>query len=396
MTGSRRMKFAASFVFLVSSTASACGPSGLESREGFPSPAGGTSGAPAGGVSGGAAKGDGGFSFEPGLMDRPDAGAGPEACAAQTIVGERIPLDVFVLLDQSGSMTETEDRWGPVTAAILGFVDDPVSRDIGVGLQYFPLGAQKREDPIICEASTYEAPDVPIATLPGAAATLRSSIEAHAFGAAEADTAPHWGTPTRPAVEGVLRYLRAWQTDHPDHRTVLLLATDGLPSRFCAKNRIDDIAALLAEAAAGPRGIFTYVIGIGNIESLQTLAEAGGTGKPAFVASGAGGETLRKEFLAALQAIRSAAIPCALRIPEGAGMLDLDKVNVEFQRADAPGELVPRVSGAEACKPGMAAWHFDRAAAPTSLVMCPAACERLAAPDVRVDVIIGCKTVVVL
>ncbi len=354
-----------------------------------------TGGNGSGNGSGGAA---GGFSFEPGMAGQAGMGNAPEpeACASQTVVGERLPLDVFVLLDQSGSMTEGEDRWGPVTAAILGFVDDPTSQGVGVALQYFPLGAQKREDPIICQADNYKTPSVAFAQLPQAAGAIRTSIEAHKFGAAEADTPAHWGTPTGPAVQGVLTYLRTWQAEHADHRTVLLLATDGQPSRLCAKNTIKDIAALIAEAAAAPAPISTYVIGIGKIESLNELAEAGDTGKAAFVVSGSGGEAIRKEFLAALQAIRNAAVPCAVRIPEAMGTVDLGKVNVEITGAGGNKQVVPRVEGAAACKAGMPAWHFDAADKPNSLVMCPSACEQVSAPGARIDVVIGCKTVVVL
>lgn len=387
------MKFVSGLICAIVFTG-ACGPTGEERPPYSSNPGSGALGGNTSGPGGAA----GGFTFEPAM-----AGQGgmaipvvPQSCAAKSVVGERLPLDVFVLLDQSGSMTEGEDRWGPVTAAILGFVDDPTSQGVGVALQYFPLGAQKREDPLICQTSNYETPAVPFAQLPQAAAAVRQSIMAHAFGPAESDTPAHWGTPTRPAVEGVLTYLRAWQAAHADHRTVLLLATDGLPSKLCAKNTISDIAALLRQAATGPMPISTYVIGIGKIDNLQELAQAGATGKPAFVVSNTGGEAIRAEFLAALQTIRKAAVPCAVRIPDAMGAVDLGKVNVELTDAGGTKKVVPRVDGAAACKAGVPAWHFDVADKPSALVMCPSACEQVSSPGARVDVVIGCKTVVVL
>ncbi len=70
------------------------------------------------------------------------ASAGDASCAAQTVLAERLPLDLYFMIDTSGSMLDATaqgmSKWDAVRAAMTSFVRDPQSAGIGVGLQYFP------------------------------------------------------------------------------------------------------------------------------------------------------------------------------------------------------------------------------------------------------------------
>lgn len=79
-----------------------------------------------------------------------DAGGGsggfdPDAdsCAGELTQGERRPLDMYVMLDVSGSMLADAapgvSKWSAVRSALQGFVNSPESAGLGVGIQYFPL-----------------------------------------------------------------------------------------------------------------------------------------------------------------------------------------------------------------------------------------------------------------
>jgi Mg-chelatase subunit ChlD len=63
------------------------------------------------------------------------------------------------------------------------------------------------------------------------------------------------GTPTVPMLEGAAAYLKGWLADHPDHRAVLVVATDGMPDQsFTAvtdglPNSLANVIAVAAEAA---------------------------------------------------------------------------------------------------------------------------------------------------
>ncbi|WP_129577798.1 MULTISPECIES: VWA domain-containing protein [Sorangium] len=128
---------------------------------------GGADGSVSGGGTGGASTGDGagsGTSSENGSgpssstgygTDEPGGingasssgageGAGGDAsCAGETSTAELVPLDLYIMLDASGSMDEPLSRgvtkWDAVTDALEAFFTDEQSVGLGVGLQYFPL-----------------------------------------------------------------------------------------------------------------------------------------------------------------------------------------------------------------------------------------------------------------
>jgi len=64
-------------------------------------------------------------------------------CAAKISTAQAIPLDMYIMLDTSGSMldrTATQaTKWDAVKLALESFLTDKASAGIGVGLQYFPL-----------------------------------------------------------------------------------------------------------------------------------------------------------------------------------------------------------------------------------------------------------------
>ncbi|HEY7372015.1 MAG TPA: hypothetical protein VIF57_07525, partial [Polyangia bacterium] len=64
------------------------------------------------------------------------------ACATQSVVAQTLPLDLYMMIDSSGSMTEPTaagpTKWMAVQSALRAFFNDPMSAGISVGLQYFP------------------------------------------------------------------------------------------------------------------------------------------------------------------------------------------------------------------------------------------------------------------
>jgi len=118
---------------------------------------GGGAAAPAG-QSGGGLGGGGG-------IDNPDPnttldasigngglGGGGPACAGETQVAQPIEVDMYVMLDRSGSMlgltNDGTTKWDAVRTALIAFAGDPASAGLGVGLQYFPIG--KPDVPMTC------------------------------------------------------------------------------------------------------------------------------------------------------------------------------------------------------------------------------------------------------
>jgi hypothetical protein len=93
--------------------------------------------------------------------------------------------------------------------------------------------------------------------------------------------------------------------------------------------------------------------------------------------------------------IKSAPLPCDYTIPPppSGEQLDPQKVNVAFTPAGGAEEIFPRVDPA-ACGTN-AAWHYDNPAAPTKVLLCPAACTEAAAGG-SMNIAFGCDTVVLL
>jgi hypothetical protein len=328
-------------------------------------------------------------------MNEDDAGMsfGP-SCATAQYGAELDTLDMLILLDQSGSMTEDDDRWTPTTKAIKSFVSGPGAAGMGVALQYFPSG---HDDEVKCMPATYASPDVSMRALPDNAQPIAESIDAHYFTKEECcDNPEHDGTPTRPAMEGVVEYLRTWVKDHKGHTGVILLATDGEPSPVCDDNGIDEASQVIADAAGASPAIHTYVIGIGHEDKLQDLAEAGDTGLDALIVDGTGKDT-EKELLDALAKVRGQALPCDFALPQGDG-IDPLKVNVQRSAKGKDPLMLVNVGTQAGCDGAdRLAWYYDDPSQPSRIVLCPRTCDDATSDTTtRIQIVVGCATVMLI
>jgi hypothetical protein len=344
---------------------------------------------------GGGAGGDGEFADA-----RPSS-----SCAEGTYEASLVPLDMYLLMDHSQSML-IGGAWEQTVAAIDEFVSLPDPEGLSVGVGFFPVpptslpscssdsdcapydgpcsgGRCKGGDDITdsCELGDYAAPAVPISPLPTAAAPIRQAVA----GQSEEGT-----TPMASAMQGAMSYLRDWSSSHPTHLPVLVLATDGMPS-VCDPNgagspdRLADVAAVAADGLTADPPIKTFVVGYGLGDDLRAIADAGGTEVIDVSVS-----DIETQLLAALEDIRKTA-NCRYLLPEPppGRDLDFDKVNVIVDG----GQTVPKVGGAADCGPD-GGWHYDDEGAPGHVVLCPATCEAVRLDQGRVDVELGCLTVV--
>jgi hypothetical protein len=88
-----------------------------------------------------AAGGGGGDVIAGGMGQGAIAGTGgPETCADMITPGMAVPVDVYVMLDISGSMVDPDPtKWAAVKSALGAFFADPTSAGLNVAVQYFPL-----------------------------------------------------------------------------------------------------------------------------------------------------------------------------------------------------------------------------------------------------------------
>jgi hypothetical protein len=314
-------------------------------------------------------------------------------CGAESHQAMIKPLAMYLLVDQSGSMTDGVDRWNPVATAVQAFVQDPASAGIKVALGYFPFSSE--EQMIKCDVASYQMPEVPMGVLPDTSPAVTASFGMRPYMQTVRGETPmaRSSTPTRPAVEGSYSYLSGWLATNPDHIGVLVLATDGEPTQ-CTSNVAQDVAATIAAAAAATPPITTYVIGIGGLQNLELFAEAGDTGRGPFIVDGTGANT-QAEFLDAMAEIRGAALPCNFDIPLPTdGDADYSKVNVDYQ-ADATSAAVPffKVDDEAACAGNPNSWYYDDPSLPTAIVLCAEACGLVTANQTsNVSISLGCET----
>jgi hypothetical protein len=358
---------------------------------------GGTSTTSNGTGDGGAGRGDGGAG--PGVTDAPatvdDAGnviIDPDAaCGAATTRAERLPLDIYLMLDRSQSMSDTVtggSKWTAVTGALEAFIAQTGLTGVSIGLQYFSLPGTSGGGGgggVSCNRADYATPDVEIAPLPGVAGAITTSISGHHPGSS---------TPTSAALQGAIDHAKAWGGAHPDHVTIVILATDGDPTQ--CDTSLPDIDAIAAAGVSGTPKILTFVIGVGSsLTNLNGIAAAGGTTAPFMVDTGG---NVNQQFLDALNNIRGAMLGCTYKMPSvDGGIADLTKVNVQYTpgTGGAP-ERIPQVPGASQCPASGDAWYYDNPTAPTQIILCPATCSRVQ-PDTtgEVDILIGCQTDVI-
>ncbi len=309
------------------------------------------------------------------------------ACAAQTAEAQRKPVFLAFAFDVSGSMGKLDYdwhdpalKWQPVVAATQAFFADPNSVGISASLTFFP-----GEDSI-CDAETYETPDVPMTILP-------SGAFAEAITAVTPESSDDWrgGTPTLAVVTGVMSQLEAVVAENPGANVSLVLVTDGFP-QGCDEN---DIELVEAAVAAHPE-ITTYVIGVENppiegapdtVSNLNGVAESGGTGTAFIIQTGDPGAT-STQFAGVIESIRGAAISCELAMPDPpAGQtLATDQVNVTYTSGAAatPYFYDPSCAAANS-------WHYDDPLQPTAVILCPNDCTAVMAdPNAAIVVEFGC------
>jgi hypothetical protein len=207
------------------------------------------------------------------------AGMGGSMCGLQTFDVNRKPVEIFLVLDRSASMeddaagnsatTASPSKWSQLIPALSTTILQ-ADATISWGMKTFP------EDGASCASATVTNKiDINIAT--GNASALNTAVLA-------LNDAGN-GTPTGAAIRVAVTYLQGLSATD-DSRKYLLLATDGEPS--CAGSagalssdstaaRTDAVAAVTAAAAAG---FHTFVVGVATTKmndatTLNDLAVAG-------------------------------------------------------------------------------------------------------------------------
>jgi hypothetical protein len=315
-----------------------------------------------------------------------------EVCAADVIAAELTPVNLFLMVDRSGSMAVNK-KWSHATGALRTFLSDPSTHGLRVALRFFsddePMAGCTMQG---CSLDACAEPLVNVGTL-SAARGVGDPQEAQLLAAIDR-TFPRsgLGTPIYPALGGALKWAGVHQSEHPTEKTVVVFVTDGEPNG-CNQD-MSDISALASDAYAA-FGVPTYAIGLegSNEVQMDQIARAGQTERGIFVGSSGNAE---QELLTALDAIRGRTMSCDFALPKasGAQSADSSRVNITLSSGASPQgtAAVPlhRVDSEEVCSDAGAAWYYDDPLAPTRIHLCPAACELATEKGREIDVELGC------
>jgi hypothetical protein len=274
-------------------------------------------------------------------------------------------------------------KWEPVVAATRAFLEAPSAAGLTASMTFFPADGGEDER---CDDEAYVTPDVGMTALP--------STE---FGAAlDVIGAEDWrgGTPTLHVTRGTIAYVAAERESRPG-KYAIVLVTDGYP-QGCDDDEISELSQIVAGVAAE---LPTYVIGVQNppiddapdtVTNLQQIAEAGGTEQAYLIDTGDPNRTA-SAFRQAIDAIRGAAVTCAVDIPLSPDGRTFDKESVVVRYQDSA--AATSFTYDPTCAGG-AGWHYDDPAAPKQIILCEPACNALSGTlEARLEVEFGCERV---
>ena len=330
---------------------------------------------------------DAGSAFDPdGSIREPDWGK-PCHTVSTTITVN--PLDIMMLLDESGSMAY-QFKWFAVKDAVQSFVTNRRFSGMGVGIQYFPT-----RTPPLCRLADYLSPEVPIGTLPDHSATLTTSLNRQVINSLNS-------TPMSPALAGTGEYLRTYVATKPGHQGLVVLMTDGLPDNTCTRgdttstpevypNTIPNVVRTAERAYTGNPPIKTFVVGVGkNLQDLNEIADAGGTKAAILVDVQADNAT--RQFVDALESIRRSALGCEFNLPStrlaDGTLIDPNFVWMRlYPEGDDPSLIVqvPTIASCTGDGSPKYGWYFFRPGADSQgsfdagssdvIRLCPATCD---------------------
>ena len=306
-----------------------------------------------------------------------DSGVAPPTgdanCGVQTSGTAKLPTDVLLVLDRSGSMSESiaedcccssacrnttqaktcsntsncTERWPALTTAVISTVT--ATNTINWGLKFFSSPSQSSS----CGVNS----GVEVAVGSGSATAVQSQISS---------VTPGGNTPTARAVTAAMNYLL---TVTDPNTKVILLATDGEPNCLGGSGSTSDVAGTTtAIGAALTAGYKVYVIGIGpSVGNLDNFAQAGGTDHYYPATSAA-------DLATALAAISKAVSSCTFEMS---------------QSPPDPNNLAVYMDGALISKDSANGWSFGSNS--QTVILNGTACDKITSgAATNVQVLFGC------
>jgi hypothetical protein len=250
-------------VSAVLAVAVACGSSADDSQF--------SSGGASSGTSGGASGTSGGFGSSSGGASGGNGEGGASSSGGNCFA----PVDMYIVLDKSGSMGDpagngapgdcdvggtVNSKWCHAINAISGYLKSNDSKDQAAALQFF----SEKDSPSCSTGTPYDKPSVPT--------TSYTTLPSSTFDSALNDVVPGGGTPMEAALRGLTKFTAA--NRRGGRVTIGILVTDGDP-QGCDEN-LDHLAKIVQDHYDATK-IRTYVIGMNGatFKNLEKIAVGG-------------------------------------------------------------------------------------------------------------------------
>ena len=307
-----------------------------------------------------------------------DAGMG---CVPQPVPLSTIPVDMYVMMDQSGSMVDLSQgglsKWDAAKAALNAFVQTPPA-SLRVGLQFHALPPAGVMCPVSCvvdadcgacgpcffnicagfggqdscDPGDYDTPEAAVLPVPANAASISASLDIHA---------PSTGSAPSGALEGAINHGLTLAQQDPDRAVVDVLVVDGEPGAC-----ITDAATLAQTAYTGTNAthaVHSHVLAIMEQPAFWAPVAAAGDG---LLLAAPPSNNVAANALAAFQRVVTRERACAHLLPTGdAGTVDAQAFQVTLQN-----QTLPWVPGRIFCNGS--GWYL---AGVRTLRLCPTSCD---------------------
>jgi hypothetical protein len=295
-------------------------------------------------------------------------------CGGFVFEFEQVPPNLLILLDRSGSMDGEVpgtgmNRWEVARAAIFG-VTTEFNEEIDFGLATYSSCL-----PGGCSAGSIEVPILPV-NAPLIQSFLDGTVGEGSSNGQGVTPDGHIqylcdsGNPETSTGVALNGLVGEPTLQDPARTNAILLLTDGGESSECT-DAIDGPGGA-ANLLAQPVPVQTFAVGMGgaNIDQLQEIATAGGTGQPYFADQPA-------DLQMALAAIAAAVASCTFQLTEVPP--DAEQIYIFFDD-DPAGVPVDPANG----------WTYDPAT--NTITFHGAACEAIQDGSVvAIDIVYGCN-----
>jgi hypothetical protein len=320
-----------------------------------------TAGSGAAGTSSGPSEDAGISAFPPVYGDAAVDWDAALVCGAVGLAAVRRRLDLYLIVDNNFTIQLPPGpivAWDNLLRGLDSYVEQDDAAGTAVGVKYF--GTQ-------CTAGAYARPDVEVLPLPDNTQAIQRSLAAVPIINA---------SPMVYALQGALEHSRSRANWFPHTKQAVVVITDGYA--FGCQPADTSAPAVAADGVDGAPSIPTYVIALdlpelvdilplGRLDSLDDIAEQGGTGQARRIDL----QDSTDAFVGAMLDVQRDAETCDYAVPQlvrdEPGRLSLGVSDPN----GLPKALAPLASSSE-CGDG---FHMDAQAAWATL--CPSVCDQI-------------------